>query len=814
VTALGGALTDVSHIRVLAIDHRAEQPALVETLSRVTSPRLSAIRVSQFDQAAAWLLHHAVDAVVVSLSVSDPDALDGIREVSRAARDAVLIVRAQDADPGSAFEVLSAGADDVIPPGSPDAIGWSILGSLARRESVRIARRLAAIVDSSEDAIIGKTLRGEITSWNRGAERIYGYSSAEAIGRPITLLAVDEAQHSEFEEFLARVALGERIDHFDTARRRRDGAIVDVSVTVSPIYDEHGEITGASTVARDITERRRADERLHDAEERFRRAFEDSPIGLAMISLDGRINEANTALATLCARPPEELAGVNWLELVSPADRRGPRRSFRDLLESGGGPMRLETRLGPQRGARPHVSVTANRLEASAGRDPGVLAAFEDITDRKSYEDRLRFMADHDPLTELLNRRRFEEELARHVLQVTRYGSDGALILLDIDQFKQINDSLGHAVGDEVIVTVAGVLRSRLRGSDLVARIGGDEFVVLLPHATRTQAIRTARSLGRAISHDSRMLPGKPLTASMGIVLCEGGPQMSSGSLLLDADAAMYTAKAAGRNGYAVHGGGDPQRERDQRTWMREIERAFERDGFVLLAQPVLDLASQAVAMHELLIRIRDEGGRLIEPTAFLGVAERYGLISRLDQWVALQAVELAERHPSRTFTVNVSGQSLADPALLGTIESRLRDGTPPSGRLIFEITEAAAVTNFATARPFMERLRSLGCGMAMDDFGAGFGSFYYLKHLPFDYVKIDGEFVHQVARGGMDRLVFEAVVGVVRGLGKQTIAEHVADESTLRTLQQLGVDLAQGYHVGAPAPIGKLDAAHGEPTA
>jgi EAL domain-containing protein (putative c-di-GMP-specific phosphodiesterase class I) len=278
----------------------------------------------------------------------------------------------------------------------------------------------------------------------------------------------------------------------------------------------------------------------------------------------------------------------------------------------------------------------------------------------------------------------------------------------------------------------------------------------------------------------------------------------------------MYDAKEAGRDQVSVSRGDGlgEARMKGRVTWAERIRRALEEDRFVLLAQPIVDMATGKAGQYELLLRMRDDTGDLIPPGAFLAIAERLDLIQDIDRWVTTRAIDLLARYHRAgfevTFEVNLSGRSIGDPALLELIEERLAATGVSPRWLIFEITETSAVANIPRARDFGERLSELGCRFALDDFGAGFGSFYYLKHLPFDYLKIDGEFVRNCVTNATDRLIIESVVGIARGLHKQTIAEFVGDEETVRMLNDLGVDFAQGYHTGRPAPLEELIGAPG----
>jgi EAL domain-containing protein (putative c-di-GMP-specific phosphodiesterase class I) len=281
--------------------------------------------------------------------------------------------------------------------------------------------------------------------------------------------------------------------------------------------------------------------------------------------------------------------------------------------------------------------------------------------------------------------------------------------------------------------------------------------------------------------------------------------------MIVNADLAMYDAKEAGRDRMAMYATAEHRHSRAKArlTWVERMDRALKEDGYLLEAQPIRDLATGEISQYELLIRMRGIDGDVIPPAAFLYVAERFGMIGGIDAWVAGQAIELiaAQREAGNDLRleVNLSARSLGDPALLAAIEERLdHTGIDPS-RLIFEITETSAVASFTQARAFADRLRELGCAFALDDFGAGFGSFYYLKHLPFDYLKIDGEFVANCVRNQTDRLVIAAVVDIARGMGKKTIAEFVTDESTQRVVESLGVDHAQGDFVGTPGPLAAL---------
>jgi EAL domain-containing protein (putative c-di-GMP-specific phosphodiesterase class I) len=349
-----------------------------------------------------------------------------------------------------------------------------------------------------------------------------------------------------------------------------------------------------------------------------------------------------------------------------------------------------------------------------------------------------------------------------------------------------------------------------MRHTDTLARVGGDEFAVLLPQIDAEQAQVVADEFVKALGRQTAVLATESIhiTASVGVSLFDGPGAMD---VLARADLAMYEAKQAGRNRFVICRtravGTDLRSASTRHLEVERIRQAIKEEQFVLFWQPILDLETRNITQHEILLRLpgSDDLGPLL-PSSFLYVAERFGLIMAIDGWVLRKAIALIAAHSQEgrklVLHVNLSGKSICDPNFVGIVEDAVAEGGIDPSCLVLEITETAAIANLEQARIFADRLRKRGCLLALDDFGAGFASFYYLKNFPFDYLKIDGEFIRGLAANPVDRLVVQAVVGIARGMGKKTIAEFVGDADTARLLRESGVDYAQGYHVGLPQPL------------
>jgi diguanylate cyclase (GGDEF)-like protein/PAS domain S-box-containing protein len=684
----------------------------------------------------------------------------------------------------------------------------------ALRADSSLDAQLAAIVQSSDDAIIGKALDGTIVSWNPGAERIYGYSADEVMGKPMSILVPPE-KSDELTSILDTVARGERVDHFETVRLRKDGSQIDVALTISPIRDAEGTLIGASTIARDVTGHNAAGEALQDARARLKATFDRAPIGMALVSIRadsyGRFLDVNQALCELTGYPQSQLRVMTFQSLTHPADIAGDLELMRQLLEDEVPSYQLEKRFIHADREVSWVMLNASLVRDDAGAPLYCIHQLQDIEERKRFEGQLAHLADHDPLTGLYNRRRFGRELSREISAAERYGGRGAVFIIDIDNFKQINDTLGHNAGDEVMMEVGHVLRERLRETDILARLGGDEFAVLLPHAAADDAEVLAHALLDAVRGERIAVGGERptrLTTSLGMAFFDAGTKTTPDELLIAADVAMYDAKQKGRDRVAFASHEQRQRMAAKQTWTQRIRQALDDDLFILHCQPILDLQSNEITQHELLLRMPGEHDELILPAAFLYTAERSGFIRAIDRWVLGRAIQLlAEPTNGRNLRleVNISGPSVTDPDLPTFIEDELNTCSIDPADLILEVTETAAIANMAQARRFVARLTDMGCGFALDDFGAGFGSFYYLKHLPFDYLKIDGEFIRNIARSGTDQLILRSIVEMAGALGKRTIAEFVGDQESISLLREEHVDFAQGYHVARPRPLSQI---------
>jgi diguanylate cyclase (GGDEF)-like protein/PAS domain S-box-containing protein len=675
----------------------------------------------------------------------------------------------------------------------------------------RSATQLRRTVDGALDAFIAVDRSGVIVDWTAQTESLLGWTAQQAIGQTVVERLFPPDRQAELTARLIELRDQGIEDlprsRFELPAVRADGSNFIAEYSVTAVESADG--FQYNVFARDVSELRQATEALQASERRFRGLFDAAPIGMALTSLDGRYLLVNEALCAITGYSREQLLQMSFQSISHPDDLDNDHDNARRLRSGEIASYGLDKRYLHPAGHSVWANVNVTLVRDSDSNPEYLLSQVQDITQRRQFEGQLQHLADHDPLTGLLNRRGFDAELQRHLRHVQRYGKAGALLALDLDGFKYINDVLGHNAGDELIIAVAQLLRGRVRTTDFVSRLGGDEFAMLLPMATADQAALVAEAILEAVRSASLLdTPTvRPVTVSIGVADFSSD-DVTGDEVLLRADLAMYDAKELGRN-RVVRYSTDEHREpriKARIGWLDQMASALKSDGFVLDVMPIVNMATDCVDQYELLLRMRGENGDIIPPASFLYIAERFDMIHEIDRWVTTQAIELlAKCDDQLAFAVNLSGKSLADPELLPLIETELRrTGVAPS-RLTFELTETSAVADILAARRFGERLHEVGCKFALDDFGAGFGSFYYLKHIPFDYLKIDGEFVKQCATNRTDQLIIASLVSLARGMNKETIAEFTGNDETMAFLRSVGVDHAQGFHIGRPRPVETL---------
>ncbi|MCA1804321.1 MAG: EAL domain-containing protein [Xanthomonadaceae bacterium] len=450
------------------------------------------------------------------------------------------------------------------------------------------------------------------------------------------------------------------------------------------------------------------------------------------------------------------------------------------------------------------------RLNAMAVREgdqhKGYRGTARDITKSKQDEQNMMVLANQDHLTGLSNRSRFLKDLEHEVRRVERVSQSGALMLVDLDHLKLINDTSGHFAGDEMIVQVAGLLKRLSRDEDLIARLSGDEFALAFPAMDEAHAMEKARQLLDRIQELKPRLGDRTvnLSASIGVALF---PQHGNApvELLAKADTAMYAAKDAGRNRALLFDEAAMAQERmnSQLAWKDRLVEAIEQDLFVLAFQPIVSVASGHVHHYEVLVRMKAPGDTLFPPGKFIPTAEQFGLIHQVDRIIVTKAIrylaEHRDEHPDAGFSINLSGMSVGNEEMFELIAREIRASGVAPERFTFEVTETAACEKLNDAIDFIAKVRKLGCHISLDDFGVGFSSFSYLKHLRVDTLKIDGSFIREIHENNADQLFVKALVDVARGMGIKTIAEFVENEAVYRLVSRLGVDYVQGYYLGKP---------------
>lgn len=675
-----------------------------------------------------------------------------------------------------------------------------------------LADRAAILENLLEGVSVVSVETEQLIYNNRRLEELLGYGPGELRGVGLSALVPDDETPEETAlrvEALRHLAeYGSSVDVLRVARKDgteiwgRSAAIRNESFRYGPVI-----IWSFSDVSEEHRNRREKEE----ASRLFRAVFDRSPIGLSMVRPDHTFEMVNPAFCEVTGYPEAELLTKTFDEITHPDDLERDRDLSAQMFDGQTAGFGLEKRYVRKDGTVVWVKLTSAPLFADGSGDNLALSIVEDVTARRELNEELAHMADHDALTGVFNRRRLGLELERAVEEHSDTGV--AVLLLDLDNFKFINDRYGHHVGDRLIVETANVLTGRLRGRDTLARQGGDEFVVILTGIDADAAVRIATELVELIARDVRIETAHVrarLTASIGVAFAGPGNELTDESLLKRADIAMYEAKDEGRNAVKLYDPAEVTKMERGVGWSARISQATEEDGFVAFAQPILPLSYDGDMIFELFVRMKGDDGSLHMPDVFLPVAEQHDLVQGIDRWMVGRAISLLEEHRKQgirvRLAVNLSGKSLGDRQLLESITHGInRSGIDPS-LLIFEITETSAIRNVARARTFTEALSGLGCSFALDDFGSGFASFRHLDTIDYNFVKIDGEFVRSMSRDESSLTVVKAMVEMAQALGKYAIAEMVEDSATLNLLVDLGVDCAQGYLIGRPKDVSETD--------
>jgi diguanylate cyclase (GGDEF)-like protein/PAS domain S-box-containing protein len=455
------------------------------------------------------------------------------------------------------------------------------------------------------------------------------------------------------------------------------------------------------------------------------------------------------------------------------------------------------------------IEDSATPILAEDGSQVGAVAVLRDVSQQRKLARELSWQATHDPLTGLINRSEFERQIAAALRSARQQQHTHALLYMDMDRFKIVNDTCGHGAGDVLLQLLAKMLHRHMREADVLARLGGDELGALLLHCPLSQATRIADEIRQSIRDFRFVWDSRSFELGISIGIAPITPECTStAELLVAADQACYVAKEHGRNRIHVYVDSDEtlaQRHGDM-MWLARLNDAFDRDRFRLFSMPIIDLRTPAISHREVLIRMADGGSGVILPGAFIPAAERYDLMASIDRWV-IRAVcrhlqqarggQAQDGADKTVYAINLSGISIGDQELEQYIMDQFAEFAIPPACICFEITETAVICDLPKAQDFMRRMRTLGCRFALDDFGSGVSSFGYLKSLPVDYLKIDGMFIQKIAQDAVNQVMVKAINEVGHAMGIETIAEWVEDEDSLRVVRELGIDYAQGHAIG-----------------
>ena len=713
--------------------------------------------------------------------------------------------------------------------GLPTSNEQDIMAHAAQLAGIAIERRLSeealreseakfrGLFETIAEGVYQNRRDGRFMSVNPAFVEIFGYSGVQEI---YALPGAESLYWNPTEriEFVRRVEAEGEIRNFEFVARHRSGKQLVLLENARAIRDSAGRMVGYEGTLNDITERKRAEQAVFEEKERAEVTLQS--IGDAVISTDaaGRIDYMNPVAENLTGWNADEARGRAIGEVLNLVSEQKHEPLENPLLralgrgegrpESVGDTSVLVTRSGQEIAIQESAAPICDRQ----GRMIGAVIVFHDVTKERRLKRALAYQASHDALTGLINRREFDNRLQAAVHRAQKGEDQHALLYIDLDQFKVVNDTCGHQAGDRLLRDVTGLLQTRIRASDTIARLGGDEFGVLLEGCTLDQATRIAEGARQAI-RDYRFVWGATtlsVGASVGVVEIKRDTE-NVAAVMSAADIACYAAKDGGRNRVHVYDSAGVSSRHREMHWVARVTRAAEENRLELFFQPIAAIGSQSPPrFHELTVKLRGDDGQLVPPSEFIPAAERYNAMSIIDRWVVQRAVGLLKERQARgaplpMLAVNVSGTSLNEQSFVELALAVLADPVI-AGAICFEITETAAVTNLADAIHFMRELKTRGCKFALDDFGTGLSSFMYLRTLPVDFLKIDGQFIAQIAADPVDRSMVEAIGKVGRALGIATIAECVETAVVLEELKRLGVDFAQGYFIARPLPIAQLN--------
>ncbi|RJS95078.1 EAL domain-containing protein [Salinisphaera sp. Q1T1-3] len=688
-----------------------------------------------------------------------------------------------------------------------------------REKLLQRHQRIQRLLRNVTDVLYHADAQGRIRWISDSVTDMLGYSPRELQDYPLEKLLADPAHD------LRHLLDSERIERRPIRVIRRDGSYAWLLVSVRRLDNAAGVTTGSEGICRDGTRLIETQRQLDVEKERAQVTLAALGDGVVTTDSRGMVDFANPAAQQILMSREDQLVGRHFDEVckLQDAEQNQPVTGLIDeVLDSGvtRDPTRTLRVKGEKarRESRRWVTINVSPIHASADGAEGTVVVLRDVTRLYRVSRELTYQANHDSLTGLLNRRAFEQQLSSIIENVGRENRRHALCYIDLDQFKLVNDSCGHHAGDAMLRQLASRIGAELRGGDILARLGGDEFGLIMKNTTLETAEHVAERLRVWIEGFRFHWQGRifRLGASIGLVVIEAD-SVSAAELLRQADTACYVAKERGRNHVQVYQpDSDEARMRDYDIErMQQISEALEHTGFKLFAQPIYPLGEDTSQLGlELLLRLGGDGQDAGSPQNLLLAAERYSMAPRIDRWVIEHALDLISHRQNELtnigyYSINISGQSITDEQFIGFVRECIETSGVDPRRLVFEITETAAVTNLQRAGELMRSLRLLGCRFALDDFGSGLSSFSYLKHLPSDFVKIDGKLVSRMLEDPVEHSIIEAIGRVSNALGLLTVAEHVESREQFSALKQIGIDNVQGYYVGRPLPFEQIQNRH-----